>query len=712
MANEFITRNGLISLSNATVTGSLNVSGNSSITGLLNLIGNQIITGSSTATGGYTGSIFGTASYASNALSSSYATLTQTANTSSYVNTLNQNVSITGSISTTGNISASSLTGSLQGTSSYALQALSASYSTTASYALNVPVTASYAITSSYTVSASQAQNANNAITASYVLNAVSASQAQNANTASYVLNAVSASQAQNANTASYVLNAVSASQAQNAITASYVLNAVSASQAQNAITASYVLNAVSASYATSSSYAQTASFANNFTVAGTLTATGAIIANNSNNPQIQGNGTTLNIAPTNSWNNGISALISLGLADLNMWSNAGRFLFNNSAGTPIMTLVSTSGNLLIGTTTDNGNKLQVNGNATVSGTITANTIVKTGGTSSQFLKADGSVDNTVYAPLASPSLTGVPTAPTAAPGTNTTQLATTAFVQSALPVGGPFLPLTGGSLTGNLSMTGNTLYASRFVIPGSGQIANSPNAYLTQYTASANIIQTAYTNNIYNDPVNGLVRDNSTYGANRLIMNTSNVNELVGMSYSMYNNSGTQVLSFGANIDASGTYTNGYLAGRWNFGSYKQSPDAIMDIDGGSSTIPSIILKNSSALYAGTKSGAFQRFNDRLYFTQASGTQQTVAYLSDVNNIGVIGNTYTTNAAGTSTFTVPIGTTMANAFYFVVVTPGNSLSAALFYVTNKTTTTFDVVYLTGLRGSVKFDWILSPNNY
>ncbi len=36
-------------------------------------------------------------------------------------------------------------------------------------------------------------------------------------------------------------------------------------------------------------------------------------------------------------------------------------------------------------------------------------------------------------APLASPALTGVPTAPTAAGGTNTTQLATTAFVKAAL---------------------------------------------------------------------------------------------------------------------------------------------------------------------------------------------------------------------------------------------------------------------------------------
>lgn len=38
-------------------------------------------------------------------------------------------------------------------------------------------------------------------------------------------------------------------------------------------------------------------------------------------------------------------------------------------------------------------------------------------------------LDGSGFAPLASPALTGVPTAPTAAPGTNTTQLATTAFV-------------------------------------------------------------------------------------------------------------------------------------------------------------------------------------------------------------------------------------------------------------------------------------------
>ena len=49
-----------------------------------------------------------------------------------------------------------------------------------------------------------------------------------------------------------------------------------------------------------------------------------------------------------------------------------------------------------------------------------------------------------LLAPLASPNLTGVPTAPTAAPGTNTTQIATTAYVQSVTPVSSQVLSSTG----------------------------------------------------------------------------------------------------------------------------------------------------------------------------------------------------------------------------------------------------------------------------
>ncbi len=64
--------------------------------------------------------------------------------------------------------------------------------------------------------------------------------------------------------------------------------------------------------------------------------------------------------------------------------------------------------------------------------------------TASGILKGDGSggvsaaTANTDYLPVSNPKMTGTPTAPTAAAGTNNTQIATTAFVKTALSsVGG-----------------------------------------------------------------------------------------------------------------------------------------------------------------------------------------------------------------------------------------------------------------------------------
>jgi hypothetical protein len=191
-------------------------------------------------------------------------------------------VSITGSLTVVG----AGITGSLFGTASWANNTISSSYALSASQAQNA-VSASYVLNA---VSASYALSASNAQTASYVLNAVSASfattasyalsasQAQNAVTASYVLNAVSSSFA---STASFVQNAVSASfastasLARNALTASFVtasnvfgpFGSNSVISASFASTASFVQNAVSASFAA------TASSADNFTVRGTLTA-------------------------------------------------------------------------------------------------------------------------------------------------------------------------------------------------------------------------------------------------------------------------------------------------------------------------------------------------------------------------------------------------------------------------------------------------------
>lgn len=64
----------------------------------------------------------------------------------------------------------------------------------------------------------------------------------------------------------------------------------------------------------------------------------------------------------------------------------------STTLGNSSITKTILAGNLLLGTTTDNGvNKLQVTGSAIISSSITASSFIKSGGTSSQFLKADGS---------------------------------------------------------------------------------------------------------------------------------------------------------------------------------------------------------------------------------------------------------------------------------------------------------------------------------
>jgi hypothetical protein len=75
-------------------------------------------------------------------------------------------------------------------------------------------------------------------------------------------------------------------------------------------------------------------------------------------------------------------------------------------------------------------------------------------GTSPAFSRGDHvHPTDTSLAPLASPGLTGVPTAPTAAPGTGTTQIATTAFVSAAISSGGTFVDApSDGSTYGRLN--------------------------------------------------------------------------------------------------------------------------------------------------------------------------------------------------------------------------------------------------------------------
>jgi len=125
----------------------------------------------------------------------------------------------TGPVLVTGSLNVSQgITGSLLGSASFATNALTASF------------LSGTALSSSYAISASRAETAT---TASYVLNAISSSYSLSSSISD---TSISASVALNANTASYVLNAVSASFA---TTASHVTGTVTS--ASFASTASFI---------------------------------------------------------------------------------------------------------------------------------------------------------------------------------------------------------------------------------------------------------------------------------------------------------------------------------------------------------------------------------------------------------------------------------------------------------------------------------------
>jgi hypothetical protein len=52
---------------------------------------------------------------------------------------------------------------------------------------------------------------------------------------------------------------------------------------------------------------------------------------------------------------------------------------------------ITSGGNVLVGGISDNGSRLQVTSAATFSSSVTATSLIKSGGTSSQYLMADGS---------------------------------------------------------------------------------------------------------------------------------------------------------------------------------------------------------------------------------------------------------------------------------------------------------------------------------
>lgn len=129
----------------------------------------------------------------------------------------------------------------------------------------------------------------------------------------------------------------------------------------------------------------------------------------------------------------------------------------------------------------------------------------------------------------------------------------------------------------------------------------------------------------------------------------------------------------------------------------------ANLDIKGSTSSFAP--LRIQSGVTNGTISSAVDgliNYDGTNLYGYLAGTWQ------QLNNSGqTIHSGFTQTVVATTTFTVPIGQTLGSANYDVNVTPRNALSAAVFYVNNQTSTSFDVVYLGGLTGAISFSWAL-----
>jgi hypothetical protein len=176
-------------------------------------------------------------------------------------------------------------------------------------------------------------------------------------------------------------------------------------------------------------------------------------------------------------------------------------------------------------------------------------------------------------------------------------------------------------------------------------------------------------------------------------------------MVLSSYFSGGTNTMSFGSTINVASSGGFDVSASSFNLGTPSHNL---------------IITEASGFTFTSTTGGLLP---PRMTTTQRDAlpnAASTTVYNTTTNDINyydgsswniVAKNIYsgTKSATGTATttFTVTIGTTLPSASYQVTTSGLNALSSAVHYVTNKTTSSFDVVYLAGLTGAVEFDWIL-----
>jgi hypothetical protein len=204
-------------------------------------------------------------------------------------------------------------------------------------------------------------------------------------------------------------------------------------------------------------------------------------------------------------------------------------------------------------------NKLDVSGDGKFTGSLTANSIIKSGGTSSQFLKADGSVDSNSYA-LASSLSSYVPTSRTLTINGTAYDLSADRSWTISTGVTGTgttnTLPkFTGTSAIANSNITDSgtliSLLSTTFI---DGGLRIGPNSLTTQSVrVGKNITGGTFINSILSD---GSVQSDVTVEANNFVSGTRTA--AASFTLSVFNHFRAQQTSIGAGSAI--TTQNGFL--------------------------------------------------------------------------------------------------------------------------------------------------------
>jgi hypothetical protein len=198
------------------------------------------------------------------------------------------------------------------------------------------------------------------------------------------------------------------------------------------------------------------------------------------------------------------------------LYTNTLVFVNEGSAGSGKAYRLSTTGAITIGSTSLTFTEFGAGGGGGTWGSIT--------GTLSSQTDLQSALD--LKAPLASPTFTGTPAAPTASPGTNTTQLATTAYTDAAVTAAA--LPAADASNDGYLTQTDWSTFNSK--LSGNETISFAPTGDVTGTTTGTTSLAPVLTigaakvtNSMLADPKYSLASGGTLSGANTITGTTTN---------------------------------------------------------------------------------------------------------------------------------------------------------------------------------------------